>query len=158
VALVGPNWDQTEPVQGRRNDTQIAGRIDSIANFLTAPLTGTMPLDAEADWVRQHPDERLIIGVAVDGSSIGDKALAVAAGFYREKRGDKARAALAWAACGRAWAPRMHCMLRRRQASPERRAPAPPDRPAARQRRRQDVAAAPPDAAPARIDLPWQGP
>ncbi|GBF87382.1 flagellar associated protein [Raphidocelis subcapitata] len=48
-----------------------------------------MPLDAEAEWTRQHPDERLIIGVAVDGSSIGDKALAVAAGFYREKRGDK---------------------------------------------------------------------
>lgn len=51
-----------------------------------------MPSTAEADWARAHPDERLVIGVAVDGSSIGDKALAVAAGFFKEKRGDKARA------------------------------------------------------------------
>lgn len=48
-----------------------------------------MSWSAEEEWVKQHPDERIVIGVAVDGSSIGDKALAVAAGFFKEKRGDK---------------------------------------------------------------------
>ncbi|KAI8463926.1 MAG: hypothetical protein J3K34DRAFT_474767 [Monoraphidium minutum] len=52
-----------------------------------------MPLRADEEWTRQHPDQRLVIGVGVDGSAIGEKALAAAAAFYREKRGDKARAA-----------------------------------------------------------------
>lgn len=59
-----------------------------------------MPHNAEEEWNRQHPDLKLVVGVAVDGSAIGDKALAVAAAFYREKRADRVRRATRSAAVG----------------------------------------------------------
>ena len=49
-----------------------------------------MPLaEAEIDWTRSHPNERLIIGVGVDGSANGDRALEAAAAIFVPKRGDK---------------------------------------------------------------------
>jgi hypothetical protein len=75
-----------------------------------------MPWSADADWVKQHPDQRLVIGVAVDGSALGDKALAAAAALHRERRGDRVRALAAGAGgrggalrciqgCGLLWGP-----------------------------------------------------
>lgn len=48
-----------------------------------------MPFDVEAEWVRSHPDERLTVGVGVDGSDACDAALREAALLVRPKRGDR---------------------------------------------------------------------
>lgn len=48
-----------------------------------------MPWNADVEWLKQHPDPRLVVGVAVDGSSIGDKALQAAVALHRERRADR---------------------------------------------------------------------
>jgi hypothetical protein len=48
-----------------------------------------MPSTLEEAFLQKNPKKKLVIGVAIDGSNISDKALATACGFYNAARGDK---------------------------------------------------------------------
>jgi hypothetical protein len=49
----------------------------------------TMPSTLEEAYLQKNPKKKLVIGVAIDGSNISDKALATACGFYNAARGDR---------------------------------------------------------------------
>lgn len=48
-----------------------------------------MPSTLEEAFLQKTPKKKLVIGVAIDGSNISDKALATACGFYNAARGDR---------------------------------------------------------------------
>ncbi|WIA39336.1 hypothetical protein OEZ86_005448 [Tetradesmus obliquus] len=48
-----------------------------------------MPSTLEEAFLQKNPKKKLVIGVAIDGSNISDKALATACGFYNAARGDR---------------------------------------------------------------------
>lgn len=48
-----------------------------------------MPLAVEAGFLKHNPSKTLVIGVAIDGSNMSDRALETACQFYNEKRKDK---------------------------------------------------------------------
>ncbi|KAF6255956.1 universal stress protein family-domain-containing protein [Scenedesmus sp. NREL 46B-D3] len=48
-----------------------------------------MPSTLEEAYLQKNPKKNLVVGVAIDGSNISDKALATACGFYNAARGDR---------------------------------------------------------------------
>jgi hypothetical protein len=48
-----------------------------------------MPSTLEEAFLQKNPKKKLVIGVAIDGSNISDKALATACAFYNAARGDR---------------------------------------------------------------------
>lgn len=48
-----------------------------------------MPLQAEEAFLKRNPSRKLVIAVAIDGSTISDQALQVACSLYSEKRKDR---------------------------------------------------------------------
>ena len=48
-----------------------------------------MVLKVEEEFLKRNPSKKQIIGVAIDGSLLSDKALQAACGFYSAARGDK---------------------------------------------------------------------
>eukprot|EP00878_Enallax_costatus_P045061 GHUV01053929.1.p1 GENE.GHUV01053929.1~~GHUV01053929.1.p1 ORF type:complete len:134 (+),score=30.85 GHUV01053929.1:38-439(+) len=48
-----------------------------------------MPLAIEEYFLKHNPSKTLVVGVAIDGSNLSDRALETACQFYNEKRKDK---------------------------------------------------------------------
>lgn len=48
-----------------------------------------MPLACETELLKRNPSKKLIVGVAIDGSTLSDKALQTACNLVQQQRGDR---------------------------------------------------------------------
>lgn len=48
-----------------------------------------MPLACEAEYLKRNPSKKLIVGVAIDGSTLSDNALQTACSLVQQERGDR---------------------------------------------------------------------
>lgn len=48
-----------------------------------------MPHSAEVEFLKRNPTKKLVVGVAIDGSALSDKALQTACGLVQQQRGDR---------------------------------------------------------------------
>lgn len=48
-----------------------------------------MPLHVEEEFLKRNPSKKLIVGVAIDGSDLSEKALQAACGLVQQGRGDR---------------------------------------------------------------------
>lgn len=48
-----------------------------------------MPIQVDAEFLKRNPSKRLVVGVAIDGSAISEKALQNACLLVQPMRGDK---------------------------------------------------------------------
>jgi hypothetical protein len=48
-----------------------------------------MPRSSEEEFLKRNPTKKLVVGVAIDGSALSDKALQTACGLVQQQRGDR---------------------------------------------------------------------
>lgn len=49
----------------------------------------SMPKAVEDEFLKRNPTKKLVVGVAIDGSALSDRALQTACGLIQQERGDR---------------------------------------------------------------------
>lgn len=49
----------------------------------------SMPAAVQAEFLKRNPTKKLVVGVAIDGSALSDRALQTACGLIQQERGDR---------------------------------------------------------------------